>query len=133
MLRILNEHTAAAISYGLDTTDDRTVLVYDLGGGTFDVSLLQIEGGVFEVLAANGHSHLGGEDFDRQIVDHFLKEIRRRHNVDLTKDKKAIQRLRTEAERAKRALSRRTKRMILRSVQMIRKLKQDFEKSNLLA
>lgn len=106
VLRIINEPTAAAISYGLDKRGgERTVLVFDLGGGTFDVSLLSIDDGVFEVRATNGDTHLGGEDFDRRVVDHFIKLFKRKQNKDIRKDIRAIQRLRREVERAKRALS----------------------------
>lgn len=111
VLRIINEPTAAALAYGLDKMDgnERTVLIFDLGGGTFDVSLLTIEDGIFEVKATAGDTHLGGEDFDDKLVSHFLQEFRRKHrkNVD-PKDKvnaRPIRRLRTACERAKRTLS----------------------------
>ncbi|KAK4209795.1 putative glucose-regulated protein 78 of hsp70 family [Rhypophila decipiens] len=106
VLRIVNEPTAAAIAYGLDKTDgERQIIVYDLGGGTFDVSLLSIEQGVFEVLATAGDTHLGGEDFDQRVINHFAKTFNKKHNVDVTKDLKAMGKLKREAEKAKRTLS----------------------------
>lgn len=136
VIRIINEPTAAAIAYGLDKKDEKTILVYDLGGGTFDVSVLVIDNGVFEVHATSGtrspsvrprlalrkgsaseagvdsrvlwpsgDTHLGGEDFDQRVMDYFLKLIQKKYNKDLRKDKGALQRLRREVERAKRALS----------------------------
>lgn len=107
VLRIINEPTAAAIAYGLDksSAEERNVLIFDLGGGTFDVSLLTIEGGVFEVKATAGDTHLGGEDFDNRLVNHFVEEFRRKHKKDLTTNARALRRLRTAAERAKRTLS----------------------------
>jgi heat shock protein 5 len=106
VLRIINEPTAAAIAYGLDNSDtERHIIVYDLGGGTFDVSLLSIDHGVFEVLATAGDTHLGGEDFDQRIIDHFAKSYNTKHNVDVTKDLKAMSKLKREAEKAKRTLS----------------------------
>ena len=106
VLRILNEPTAASIAYGLDKKDgEKTVLVFDLGGGTFDVSLLTLDGGVFEVLSTAGDTHLGGEDFDQRITSHFAKSFQRKHGVDLTKDPKALSKLKMEVERAKRDLS----------------------------
>ena len=106
VLRIINEPTAAAIAYGLDKKDkERNILVFDLGGGTFDVSLLTIDSGVFEVVSTNGDTHLGGEDFDHRILDYFLKRIKKVHGKDLTKNKTAIQKLKTEIEKAKRHLS----------------------------
>jgi heat shock protein 1/8 len=108
ILRIINEPTAAAIAYGLSTRDDdteRSVLIFDLGGGTFDVSILTIDGGVFEVKSTAGDTHLGGEDFDERIVAHCLKEFSRKHNVDSVINKRSLRRLRTAAERAKRTLS----------------------------
>jgi L1 cell adhesion molecule like protein len=109
-LRIINEPTAAAIAYGLDkknSNDDieRNVLIFDLGGGTFDVSLLTIDDGVFEVKATAGDTHLGGEDFDNVLVEFFVKEFRRKHKTDCSKSKRAMRRLRTQCERAKRTLS----------------------------
>jgi molecular chaperone DnaK len=105
VLRIINEPTAAALAYGLDKENDQTVLVFDLGGGTFDVSLLEIGEGVVEVKATNGDTHLGGDDWDQRIVDHLAKQFRNHYGVDLTKDKMAVQRLREAAERAKIELS----------------------------
>lgn len=107
VLRIINEPTAAAIAYGLDKNSDkeRTVLIYDLGGGTFDTSLLTIEGGIFEVLSTAGDTHLGGEDFDSKMVDHFCLEFKRKHKKDLKTNPRALRRLRTACERAKRTLS----------------------------
>jgi heat shock protein 5 len=106
VLRIINEPTAAAIAYGLDKKDkERNILVFDLGGGTFDVSLLTIDSGVFEVVATNGDTHLGGEDFDNRVLDYLLKIIKKKHNQDVNKNKSAIQKLKTEIEKSKRALS----------------------------
>jgi heat shock protein 5 len=106
VLRIINEPTAAAIAYGLDKKDkERNILVFDLGGGTFDVSLLTIDSGVFEVVSTNGDTHLGGEDFDNRVLDYLMKIIKKKHNQDVTKNKSAIQKLKTEIEKAKRALS----------------------------
>jgi len=109
VLRIVNEPTAAAIAYGLDkknSNDKETnVLIFDLGGGTFDVSILSIEDGIFEVKSTAGDTHLGGEDFDNRIVDHFVKEFQRKHKKDITGNKRALRRLRTACERAKRTLS----------------------------
>lgn len=104
--RIINEPTAAAIAYGLDKKGgEKNILVFDLGGGTFDVSLLTIDNGVFEVLATNGDTHLGGEDFDQRIMKYFMKLFKKKHRQSLTKDKRAMQKLRRESERVKRALS----------------------------
>ncbi|KAL0454424.1 UNVERIFIED_CONTAM: Luminal-binding protein 5 [Sesamum latifolium] len=103
--RIINEPTAAAISYGLDKEGDKNILVFDLGGGTFDVSVLSIDNGVFEVLATSGDTHLGGEDFDHRVMDYFVKLIKRKYGKDISKDKRALGKLRKECERAKRALS----------------------------
>lgn len=107
VLRIINEPTAAAIAYGLDkkTTGERNVLIFDLGGGTFDVSLLTIEEGIFEVKATAGDTHLGGEDFDNRLVTHFSQEFKRKHKKDLSGNPRALRRLRTACERAKRTLS----------------------------
>merc|ERR1712134_140693 len=105
VLRIINEPTAAAIAYGLDKKAEQNILVYDLGGGTFDVSLLTIDNGVFEVVATNGDTHLGGEDFDQRVMQHFMKIFQKKHSKDMTKDKRALQKLRREVEKAKRALS----------------------------
>lgn len=104
--RILNEPTAAALAYGLDKMDnDQVILVYDLGGGTFDVSILDIGGGVFEVKATNGNTHLGGDDFDQRIIDYMAKTFKDETGIDLSGDKMAMQRLKEEAEKAKIALS----------------------------
>lgn len=106
VMRIINEPTAAAIAYGLDSTaGEKNILVYDLGGGTFDVTVLTIDGGVFEVLATNGDTHLGGEDFDQRVMEHFLRIFQKKTGLDASKDKKAIQKLKREVERAKRTLS----------------------------
>merc|ERR1711936_1436646 len=107
VLRIINEPTAAAIAYGLDkkVSGEKHVLIYDLGGGTFDVSILTIEDGIFEVKATSGDTHLGGEDFDNRMVDHFMTEFKRKHKKDLGGNKRALRRLRTACERAKRTLS----------------------------
>ncbi|MEV8309750.1 molecular chaperone DnaK [Streptomyces flavidovirens] len=105
VLRIINEPTAAALAYGLDKEDDQTILVFDLGGGTFDVSLLEIGEGVVEVKATNGDTHLGGDDWDQRIVDHLAKQFKNAYGIDLSKDKMATQRLREAAERAKIELS----------------------------
>lgn len=107
VLRIVNEPTAAAIAYGLDKLDsgERQIIVYDLGGGTFDVSLLSIDQGVFEVLATAGDTHLGGEDFDQRVINHFAKSYNKKNSVDITKDQKAMGKLKREAEKAKRTLS----------------------------
>ncbi|MEU3710524.1 molecular chaperone DnaK [Streptomyces catenulae] len=104
VLRIVNEPTAAALAYGLEK-DDQTILVFDLGGGTFDVSLLEIGDGVVEVKATNGDNHLGGDDWDQRVVDHLVKQFQNGHGVDLSKDKMALQRLREAAEKAKIELS----------------------------
>jgi heat shock protein 5 len=106
VLRIINEPTAAAIAYGLDKQSKASnIMVYDLGGGTFDVSILTLDDGVFEVLATNGDTHLGGEDFDNRVMDHFLQLIKTKHNIDLKKDNRAIAKLKREVEKAKRGLS----------------------------
>merc|ERR1719248_219793 len=107
VLRIINEPTAAAIAYGLDkqSSSERNVLIFDLGGGTFDVSLLTIEEGIFEVKATAGDTHLGGEDFDNRTVIHFVQEFKRKHKKDISSNPRAMRRLRTACERAKRTLS----------------------------
>ncbi|MCJ1329618.1 70-kilodalton heat shock protein [Thelotrema lepadinum] len=107
VLRIINEPTAAAIAYGLDKkgAGERNVLIFDLGGGTFDVSLLTIEEGIFEVKSTAGDTHLGGEDFDNRLVNHFVNEFKRKHKKDLSSNARALRRLRTACERAKRTLS----------------------------
>ena len=105
ILRIINEPTAAAIAYGLDKKGEQNILIFDLGGGTFDVSLLTIEDGVFEVKATAGDTFLGGEDFDSRIVEHFVQEFKKKNKVDISSNKKSLRRLRTACERAKRTLS----------------------------
>jgi len=106
VMRIINEPTAAAIAYGMDKKEgEKNVLVFDLGGGTFDVSLLTIDNGVFEVVATNGDTHLGGEDFDQRVMEHFIKLYKKKKGKDLRKDARAVQKLRREVEKAKRALS----------------------------
>jgi heat shock protein 1/8 len=107
VLRIINEPTAAAIAYGLDqqSKTERNVLIFDLGGGTFDVSLLNITGGVFAVKATAGDTHLGGEDFDNALLDHFKNEFKRKSKLDISEDARALRRLRSACERAKRTLS----------------------------
>jgi len=107
VLRIINEPTAAAIAYGLDkkVSGERHVLIFDLGGGTFDVSILTIEDGIFEVKATNGDTHLGGEDFDNRMVQFFVDQFKMKHKKDISKNKRALRRLRTSCERAKRTLS----------------------------
>ncbi|CAF0825423.1 unnamed protein product [Adineta steineri] len=107
VLRIINEPTAAAIAYGLDkkVSGERNILIFDLGGGTFDVSVLKIEEGIFEVKSTAGDTHLGGEDFDNRMVTHFVQEFKRKNNKDLSQNKRGLRRLRTACERAKRTLS----------------------------
>lgn len=107
VLRIINEPTAAAIAYGLDKKGggEKNVLIFDLGGGTFDVSILTIEDGIFEVKSTAGDTHLGGEDFDNRMVTHFIQEFKRKHKKDMADNKRAVRRLRTACERAKRTLS----------------------------
>lgn len=107
VLRIINEPTAAAIAYGFDKKSDqeRNILIFDLGGGTFDVSLLSIDDGIFEVKATAGDTHLGGEDFDNKLVDHFVQEFKRKYKKDITNNSRSLRRLRTACERAKRTLS----------------------------
>jgi L1 cell adhesion molecule like protein len=107
VLRIINEPTAAAIAYGLDKKvgHERNVLIFDLGGGTFDVSILSIEDGIFEVKSTAGDTHLGGEDFDNRMVTHFIQEFKRKHKKDISDNKRAVRRLHTACERAKRTLS----------------------------
>jgi L1 cell adhesion molecule like protein len=103
VLRIVNEPTAAAIAYGLDkkTSGEKNVLIFDLGGGTFDVSVLVIDNGIFEVKSTAGDTHLGGEDFDNRMVTHFIEEFKRKTNKDISQNKRAVRRLRTACERAK--------------------------------
>merc|ERR1712003_504052 len=104
--RIINEPTAAAIAYGMDKSGgESNVLVFDLGGGTFDVTLLTIDNGVFEVLATNGDTHLGGEDFDQRVMQYFIRIIKKKNNIDISNDNRSLQKLRKEVERVKRALS----------------------------
>ncbi|GBG00638.1 heat shock protein 70, partial [Raphidocelis subcapitata] len=111
VLRIINEPTAAAIAYGLDkkasggSTGEHNVLIFDLGGGTFDVSLLSIDDGIFEVKSTAGDTHLGGEDFDNRLVNHFVQEFKRKNKKDISDNPRALRRLRTACERAKRTLS----------------------------
>uniref|UniRef100_A0AAQ6IQY3 Stress-70 protein, mitochondrial n=1 Tax=Anabas testudineus TaxID=64144 RepID=A0AAQ6IQY3_ANATE len=105
VLRVINEPTAAALAYGLDKTQDKIIAVYDLGGGTFDISVLEIQKGVFEVKSTNGDTFLGGEDFDQHLLQHIVKEFKRESGVDLTKDNMALQRVREAAEKAKCELS----------------------------
>ncbi|MDP3852331.1 molecular chaperone DnaK, partial [Phenylobacterium sp.] len=105
VLRIINEPTAAALAYGLEKNDGKKIVVYDLGGGTFDVSILEIGDGVFEVKSTNGDTFLGGEDFDMRIVDYLADEFKKETSVDLRKDKLALQRLKEEGEKAKKELS----------------------------
>ena len=105
VLRIINEPTAAAVAYGLDNEAPQKILVYDLGGGTFDVSIIEIENGTFTVLATGGDTHLGGDDFDERIVEHLVQEFKKSDRIDLAKDPAALGRLREEAEKAKKELS----------------------------
>ncbi len=105
VLRIINEPTAAALAYGLDKKDSKTIAVYDLGGGTFDVTILEIDDGLFEVKSTNGDTFLGGEDFDMRIVNYLAEEFKKEHGADLTQDKMALQRLKEAAEKAKIELS----------------------------
>jgi len=105
--RIINEPTAAAIAYGLDKKGEgeRNILIFDLGGGTFDVSLLKIEGGIFEVKATNGHTHLGGEDFDNRLVEYCMADFKKKTGLDIKDNARSSRRLRTQCEKAKRILS----------------------------
>ena len=107
VLRIINEPTAAAIAYGLDkkSSNERNVLIFDLGGGTFDVSLLTIEEGIFEVKATSGHTHLGGEDFDQRLVSFCQADFKKKSKIDISDNPRAKRRLRTQCEKAKRILS----------------------------
>lgn len=105
VMRVVNEPTAAALAYGLDKNDkERHIVVYDLGGGTFDVSALTVEDGVFEVLATAGDTHLGGEDFDQRVMDFFVKKYNKEHSTDITKNPKTMGKLKREVEKAKRTL-----------------------------
>ena len=107
--RVINEPTAAAIAYGLDKQDqEENILVFDLGGGTFDVTLLSIDNGVFEVLATSGNTHLGGEDFDQRLMEYCMSQFKRKSGIDISGDKRAVQRLRKQCENAKRTLSTQT-------------------------
>ena len=105
VLRIINEPTAAALAYGLDKDNDQTILVFDLGGGTFDVSILDLGEGVFEVKSTAGNTHLGGDDWDQRVIDWLVSEFKNAHGVDLSADKMAVQRLKEAAEKAKVELS----------------------------
>src|SRR6476659_4305430 len=105
VLRIINEPTAASLAYGLQKRTQGVIAVYDLGGGTFDISILKLKSGIFEVLSTNGNTHLGGDDFDRRLVEYILKEIQARHGVNLDANPDLFQALRLEAERAKIRLS----------------------------
>ncbi|HEX2208770.1 MAG TPA: Hsp70 family protein, partial [Longimicrobium sp.] len=105
VLRIINEPTAAALAYGLDKKKEEKIAVYDLGGGTYDISILELGEGVFEVKATNGDTHLGGDDFDQRIIDWLVEEFRRDQGIDLSKDPMALQRLKEAAEKAKMELS----------------------------
>ena len=103
--RIINEPTAAALAYGLDNEKEQKIMVYDLGGGTFDVSIIEIADGVIEVLSTNGDTHLGGDDFDQRVINWMIKEFKAKEGVDLSNDKMALQRLKEAAEKAKKELS----------------------------
>src|SRR5437899_830930 len=105
VLRIINEPTAAALAYGLDKQKNETIAVYDLGGGTFDVSILELGEGVFEVKASTGDTHLGGDDFDQRVIDWIAEEFKRDNGIDLRRDRMALQRLKEAAEKAKIELS----------------------------
>ena len=107
VLRIINEPTAAAIAYGLDkkSSQEKNVLIFDLGGGTFDVSLLTIEDGIFEVKATNGHTHLGGEDFDNRLVQFCMAEFKKKSGIDIANNQRALRKLRTQCEKSKRILT----------------------------
>ncbi|NOU95484.1 molecular chaperone DnaK [Paenibacillus sp. LMG 31456] len=105
VLRIVNEPTASALAYGMEKSEDHTILVYDLGGGTFDVSILELGEGIFEVKATSGDNRLGGDDFDQVVMDYLVAEFKKEHSIDLSKDKSAVQRLKDAAEKAKKELS----------------------------
>jgi molecular chaperone DnaK len=104
-MRIINEPTAASLAYGLDKKANEKIAVFDLGGGTFDISILDVGDGVFQVLATNGDTHLGGDDFDQLLIDYIAEEFKKEHGIDLRKDQMALQRLKEAAERAKKDLS----------------------------
>ena len=103
--QVINEPTAAALAYGLDKSDDKVIAVFDLGGGTFDISILEIQKGVFEVKSTNGNTFLGGEDFDNALLTHLVDEFKKEQGIDLAKDQMALQRVREAAEKAKVELS----------------------------
>jgi molecular chaperone DnaK len=105
VLRVINEPTAAALAYGLDRAENSVIAVYDLGGGTFNISILEMQKGVFEVKSTNGDTHLGGEDFDVVLVDHIINTFKKDTGIDLTKDQMAIQRIREASKKAKIELS----------------------------
>merc|ERR1712012_921954 len=105
VLRVINEPTAAALAYGMDKAEDKVIAVYDLGGGTFDISILEIQKGVFEVKSTNGDTMLGGEDFDNALLEHLVGEFKKEQGIDLRKDAMALQRVREAAEKAKVELS----------------------------
>ena len=105
MLRIINEPTAAALAYGLDKKKEEKVAVFDLGGGTYDISVLELAEGVFEVKSTNGDTHLGGDDFDQRLIDWLVTEFKKDQGIDLSKDAMALQRLKEAAEKAKMELS----------------------------
>ena len=105
VLRVINEPTAAALAYGMDKADDKVIAVFDLGGGTFDISVLEIQKGVFEVKSTNGNTFLGGEDFDNALLTHLVDEFKKEQGIDLAKDQMALQRVREAAEKAKVELS----------------------------
>src|SRR5438128_6463818 len=107
-MRIINEPTAASLAYGLDRKKEEKIAVFDLGGGTFDISILEIADGVFRVLSTNGDTHLGGDDFDQVLIDHIANEFKKEHGIDLRKDQMALQRLKEAAEEAKKLLSQQT-------------------------
>ena len=103
--RVVNEPTAAAIAYGMDEKEEANILVFDLGGGTFDVSLLNMDDGIFEVQATSGDTHLGGDDFDQRVMQYFIRSIKQKNSVDISNNNRALQKLRKEVERVKRTLS----------------------------
>ena len=105
VLRVINEPTAAALAYGLDRADNSIIAVYDLGGGTFDISILEMQKGVFEVKSTNGDTHLGGEDFDNRVIEYMLKQYKKKTGTDVSKNLRALGKLKREVEKAKRTLS----------------------------